>query len=235
VSFLGSYTWSHSIDNASSANLGSDNNSGPRFFRAFPQWERGNSDFDVRHRFVLSYIYDLPIGHGKRFGGGLSGAADKMLGGWQIAGITTLSTGNSYTITDGNGNFANSDGGQRADLVPGQDPNGHHCIPGTFFNTCAFQDPPINAPASDFFGFGNAGRNIVRGPGLQQWDFSIFKIIQTSENTHFEFRTEIFNLPNHTNFLVPSGSSKRLGGGSYGFATAAAAPRQIQFGLKFYY
>lgn len=235
LSFLASYTWSHSIDNASSANLGSSNNSGPRFFRAFPQWERGNSDFDVRHRFVLSYIYDLPIGQGKRFAGGLSGAADKVLGGWQIAGITTLSTGNWYTITDGNGNFSNSDGGQRADLVPGQDPNGHPCVPGTFFNTCAFQDPPSNAPASDFFGFGNAGRNIVRGPGLQQWDFSIFKIIQTSENTHFEFRTEIFNLPNHANFLVPSGSSKRLGGGSYGFATAAAAPRQIQFGLKFYF
>ena len=74
-----------------------------------------------------------------------------------------------------------------------------------------------------------------RDLGLQQWDFSIFKIIQTSERTHFEFRTEIFNLPNHTNFQVPSGSSKRLGGGSYGFATAAAAPRQIQFGLKFYF
>ena len=235
LSFLASYTWSHSIDNASSANVGSSNNSGPRFFRAFPQWERGNSDFDVRHRFVFSYIYDLPIGHGKHFGGGLNGAADKILGGWQIAGITTLSTGNWYTITDGNGNFANSDGGQRADLVPGQNPNGHPCVAGTFFNTCSFQDPPTNAPASDFFGFGNAGRNIVRGPGLQQWDLSIFKIIRTSESTHFEFRTEIFNLPNHANFLVPAGSSKRLGGGSYGFATAAAAPRQIQFGLKFYF
>ena len=93
LSFLASYTWSHSIDNASSANLGSSNNSGPRFFRAFPEWERGNSDFDVRHRFVFSYIYDLPFGHGKRFGGDLTGAPDKILGGWQIAGITTLSTG----------------------------------------------------------------------------------------------------------------------------------------------
>src|SRR5262249_33292926 len=92
LSFLVSYTWSHSIDNASSANLGSSNNSGPRFFRAFPQWERGNSDFDVRHRVVFNYIYDLPIGHGKHFGGSLTGAADKIIGGWQIAGITTLST-----------------------------------------------------------------------------------------------------------------------------------------------
>jgi hypothetical protein len=119
--------------------------------------------------------------------------------------------------------------------VPGQNPNGRPCLPGTFFNTCAFQDPPTGAPASNFFGFGNAGRNIVEGPGLQQWDLSIFKIIPTSENTRFEFRTEFFNLPNHANFLVPAGSSKRLGGGSYGFATAAAAPRQIQFSLKFYF
>ena len=234
LSFLASYTWSHSIDNASNANLGSDNNGGPRFFRAFPEWERGNSDFDVRHRFVFSYIYDLPIGHGKHFGGALTGAANQILGGWQVAGITTLSRGNWYTIRD-NGNFANSDGTQRPDRVPGQDPNGHPCIPGTFFNTCAFQDPPTGAPAADFFGFGNAGRNIVQGPGLQEWDLSIFKIIQTTENTHFEFRTEIFNLPNHANFLVPSGSSKRLGGGGYGFATAARPPRQIQFGLKFYF
>ncbi len=109
--------------------------------------------------------------------------ADKIVGGWQIAGITTLSTGNWYTITDGNGNFSNSDGGQRADLVPGQDPNGRPCVAGTFFNTCAFQDPPANAPASDFFGFGSAGRNIVSGPAFQQWDLSIFKIIPTSKNT----------------------------------------------------
>ena len=185
---------------------------------------------------MFSYIYDLPFGHGKRFGGGLSGAADKIVGGWQIAGITTLSKGNWYTITDGNGNFSNSDGGQRPDLVPGQDPNGHPCVPGTFFNTCAFQDPPSGCFRHQTFSVSVMLDAISSsGPGVQQWDFSIFKIIQTSERTHFEFRTEIFNLPNHTNFQVPSGSSKRLGGGSYGFATAAAAPRQIQFGLKFYF
>ena len=234
-SFLTSFTWSHSIDNASNANLGSDNNSGPRFFREHPEWERGNSDFDVRKRLVISYIYDLPFGRGKHFGGNMSGIADQILGGWQIAGVTTLSDGNWYSIQDNNGDFANSDGNQRADLVPGQDPNGHPCVPGTFFNTCAFQDPPVGASAADLFGFGNAGRNIVRGPGLQEWDFSIFKLFQTSEKTHVEFRTEIFNLPNHTNFTVPSGGSKTLGSSNFGFATAARPPRQIQFGLKFYF
>ena len=122
LSFLASYTWSHSIDNASSANLGSSNNSGPRFFRAFPQWERGICDFDVRHRFVLSYLYELPFGNGKRFGGGLRGVADKIVGGWQIAGITTLSTGNWYTITEAMATFPILTGVNGADLVPGQDP-----------------------------------------------------------------------------------------------------------------
>ncbi len=235
LSFLASYTWSHSIDNASSANLGSDNNSGPRFFRAHPEWEVGNSDFDVRHRFVFSHLYELPFGHGKPFAGNASGLAEHVLGGWQLGGIVTLASGNWYTITDNNGSFSNSDGGQRADLVPGQDPNGHPCVPGTFFNTCAFQDPPPGAPAWDLFGFGNAGRNIVQGPGFKEWDLSIFKTFRTSEKTHLEFRTEVFNLPNHTNFTVPSGGSKHLGSGNFGFATAARPPRQIQFGLKFYY
>jgi len=230
-SLLAGYTWSHSIDNESSANLGSNNNSGPRFFRLHPEWEKGNSDFDIRHRFTLGYVWDLPFGNGKAVAGGATGALDKVIGGWQISGITTLSSGNWLTITDGNGNFANSTGGQRPKVVPGQDPNGRPCIPGTFFNTCAFTDPP---PGS----FGDAGRNIVRGPGFQIWDASLLKQIPINESRRFEFRAEFFNVPNHTNF-TPScaycASPLDMASGSYGFITAAKPPRQIQFGLKFYY
>src|SRR5262249_40171065 len=101
-SLLASYTWSHSIDNESAANLGSSNNSGPRFFRANPGWEHGNSDFDIRHRFVLGYIVELPFGRGKPFWSGVSGPLNQVIGGWQLSGITTISTGNWFTITDGN-------------------------------------------------------------------------------------------------------------------------------------
>ena len=230
-SLLAGYTWSHSIDNESSANLGSNNNSGPRFFRLHPDWERGNSDFDIRNRFTLGYLWDLPFGNGKAVAGDATGALDKVIGGWQISGITTISSGNWLTITDGNGNFANSTGGQRPDLVPGQDPSGRPCVPGTFFNTCAFTDPPSGS-------FGNVGRNTVRGPGYQVWDASLLKQIPISENRRFEFRAEFFNVPNHTNF-TPScsycASPLDMASGSYGFITAAKPPRQIQFGLKFYY
>ncbi|HYL96589.1 MAG TPA: hypothetical protein VET69_12370, partial [Terriglobales bacterium] len=84
----------------------------------------------------------MPFGHGKRFLSGASGAVEQAIGGWQIAGITTVSSGNWYTPTDSNNSFANSDGLQMPDVVA--DPNSsRHCQPGTFFNTCAFVDPPL--------------------------------------------------------------------------------------------
>ena len=234
-SFLTSYTWSHSIDNASNANLGpTQNNSDFRWFK-HPELERGNSDFDVRHRFTASYIYELPFGHGKRFAGDASGAFEKVVGGWQVAGITTISSGNWFTPLDANGNFANSDGGaggvsQRPDVIG--DPNGKPCVVGTFFNTCAFVDPPLGS-------FGDAGRNIIQGPGFQEWDLSIFKMFTIGERSHLEFRSEFFNFPNHTNLLLAksgpqeSNNSTVLGASQFGFLTAARPPRQIQFALKY--
>ena len=229
ISVLVTYTYSHAIDNASNANLGSQNNDGFRWFK-HPEWEKGNASFDVRHRFTASYIYELPFGNGKRMLGDASGALQQIVGGWQIAGITTVSSGNWFTPIDSNGSFANSDGLQMPDVIA--DPNNStHCLPGTFFNTCAFVDPPLGS-------FGDAGRNSVRGPGFQVWDFSVFKMFKVSERTHLEFRTEFFNFPNHTNFLLSksgpqeSNNSTVLGASQFGFLTAARAPRQIQFSLK---
>jgi len=226
LSFIASYTWSHSLDIASSANLGSANNSGPRYFSVHPEWEKGNSDFDVRQRFAMGYIYELPFGHEKRFWNAVSGPVNQIIGGWQVSGITTISSGNWFTITDGNSNFANSDGGQRPDLVSGQNPNGKPCIAGTYFNTCAFVDPPLGS-------FGNLGRNTVLGPGYQTWDVSFIKHLALSEKTRLEFRAEFFNLPNHANFTGGSGLDPTSS--SYGFVTSARDPREIQFGLKLYY
>ena len=227
-SLLVTYTYSHAQDNASNANLGSQNNDGFRWFKD-PQLEKGNASFDVRHRFTASYIYELPFGRGKSMLGGAHGAEQQIVGGWQVAGITSVSSGNWFTPIDSNGSFANSDGLQMPDVVA--NPNGRHCQPGTFFNTCAFVDPPLGS-------FGDAGRNSVLGPGYQVWDFSIFKMFQVRERTHLEFRTEFFNIPNHTNFLLSksgpqeSNNSTVLGASQYGFLTAARPPRQIQFALK---
>ena len=235
LQFQLAYTYAHSIDTASNANLGpTQNNSDFRYFRD-PQAERGNSDFDVRHRFTASYLYELPIGHGKRFLGDATGFMEAMVGGWQVGGITSVSSGNYFTVLDANGDFANSDGGaggvsQRPDFgaLPG-------CTPATgrlvFFNTCLFHDPPLGS-------FGNVGRNTVLGPGYQTWDMTLFKHFSLSERFKLEFRSEFFNLPNHTNFLLAksgpqeSNNSTVLGSSQFGFLTAARAPRQIQLALK---
>jgi hypothetical protein len=146
----------------------------------------------------------------------------------------TLSSGTWFTVTDANANFANSDGQQRPDFVPGQNQNGKPCVPGTFFNTCAFADPQ---PGS----FGNVSLNSLRGPGYKNWDGSLLKNFPVGENRRVEFRAEFYNLLNHTNYLFAaagpqnSNNSTVLGTTSFGYVTAARPPRQMQLGLKFYY
>lgn len=259
LQFQASYTWAHSLDISSNANLGpTQNNSDFRDFR-FPGAEYGSSDFDVRHRFVFSSIYELPFGYGKQFLGNASGIADQIVGGWQVSNIVSVATGNWYTVLDSS-NAANADGNaggvsQRPDrfgdplkagpvlanpdvhchFTPAQDPNGiapeRIGTPDAFFNGCAFGDP---TPGT----FGNVGRNTIQGPGNKDWDFSMFKTFSIEEKAHLEFRAEFFNILNHTNLLFAK-SGPQNGNGStirgtsqFGKLTAARDPRQIQFALK---
>ncbi len=252
LQFQLSYTYSHSLDDASSASLGSTNNGDFRDQR-FPILDYGNSDFDIRHRFVISYIYDLPFGHGKRFGGGAAGWANQVIGNWQIGGIVTAQTGNHYTITDATTDsltFETVDcGGTVAfncnlpDVVG--NPNGHPCPVvdangspvRTLFNTCAFatHTSPVGT-------FGNERRNQVQGPGLQNWDISLYKNFPVNERMRFEFRTEFFNVWNHVNPLFnhfgaisDEPVAVELGTPQFGQAVSARDPRFIQFALKFYF
>lgn len=240
LQFEASYTYAHALDDASSANLGSLNNGDFRD-QTMPWLEYGNSDFDVRHRFVVGYIYQLPFGNGKAFGGGATGFLDQLLGNWQVAGIVTAQTGNWFTVTDSLTNVSTSDGGGgvgfyevRPNVVG--NPNGKPCVAGTIFNTCAFVDNTIP------FTFGDAGRNIVKGPGLQNWDFSIFKMFPLREQMRLEFRTEFFNIWNHVNpVFEPVGligeepQPVEFGTPQFGFPQGARDPRFIQFALKFYF
>ncbi|MGC1837670.1 MAG: TonB-dependent receptor [Candidatus Acidiferrales bacterium] len=240
LEFEAAYTYAHALDDASSAALGSLNNGDFRDQR-YPFEEYGNADFDVRHRLVMSYIYQLPFGKGKAFGGDASGLKDQIIGNWQVAGITTASSGNWFTISDAVSNFSSSDGGGgvsyyevRPNVVG--NPNGAPCMPGTVFNTCAFVDNTTP------FTFGNAGRNIVRGPGFQNWDLSIFKVFPVREQMRVEFRAEFFNIWNHVNPLFePVGEISEepqpveFGTPQFGFAQGARDPRFIQFALKFYF
>jgi hypothetical protein len=229
------------LDDASSASLGSFNNGDFRDQR-FPGMEYGNSDFDVRHHVVVAYSYALPFGRGKALAGNASGFLNQLVGNWQVAGITSASTGNWFTVTDPVVNSTNNDCGGTVDLgtcarpnVVGN-PNGTPCVAGTFFNTCAFQSNTQNPGV-----YGNERRNVVRGPGYQEWDLSLLKIFPVHEQKRFEFRVDFFNLWNHTNFLIgPVGSAgqvapvaTQLGAPQEGFPQSAHDPRLTQFALKF--
>jgi hypothetical protein len=250
VQFEAAYTFAHALDNASSASLGSVNNGDFRD-QLDPNLEYGNADFDVRQRFVFSYEYDLPFGRGKAFGGGSSGVLNQIIGNWQMAGVLSLATGNYYTATDIEG-VSNSDCGgtvgfycTRPNLVG--NPNATPCVPGTLFNTCAFAHNAVEGT------FGDAGRNIILGPGYKEWDTSLVKEIPVRDQMHFEFRAEFFNILNKVNYLFSQFGSisaepvaleldpnnintvQTPNASQFGYAQAARAPRQIQLALKFYF
>jgi hypothetical protein len=170
---------------------------------------------------------------GQRFATGV-GFLDHIIDHWNWSGIVTLSSGTWFTVTDGNGNFANSDGQQRPDFVPGQKATGKPCVPGTFFNTCAFTNPPLGS-------FGDVSLNSLEGPGLKDVDFALLKTVAISEARRLELRAEFFNAFNHPNFefAAPgpqnSNNSTVFGTPTFGYLTGALAPRQMQFAAKFYY
>jgi len=108
-------------------------------------------------------------------------------------------------------------------------------LPGTLFNTCAFGPNLVQGT------FGDAGRNIIRGPGTQNWDMSFIKQFPVREQMHFEFRAEFFNIWNHPNLTFADETttnenfSTERGTTQFGYATASRPPREIQFALKFFF
>lgn len=216
-SLLASYTYAKSIDDASSffTSAGDPN---------FPQnsynlrGERGLSNFDVRHRFTLSYAYDLPIAKGHRW-----------IGGWQSFGILTFQTGRPFTVAllpdVDNSNTGRSNLGfgynDRPDVV--RNATLADSSPSRWFDTTAFVIPPRGD-------FGNAGRNILEGPGFQSVNVSIVKNTSFTERLNTQFRAEFFNLLDHDNFNLPDNF---VGSPTFGQIVSAGNPRRIQFGLKF--
>jgi hypothetical protein len=245
LQYEAAYTWAHALDNASSASLGSVNN-GDFQDQRYPNSEYGNADFDVRHRFVFSYVYDLPFGRGRMFAKDAHGFVNQILGNWQMAGVFSAATGNYYTASD-IVSVSNSDCGGTVGYYCSRparvgNPNAKPCVPGTLFNTCAFADNSTIPGIIPQGTFGNAGRNIIQGPGYQTWDTSLVKQFPVNERMHLEFRAEFFNVFNHVNFLFEQFGSisaeptpLEMGQGGFGYPLSARDPRQIQFALKFYF
>ncbi len=225
LSLLAAYTFGKSIDEQSAIWNAISPNEGYRD-ATHPEWEKGLTNYDVKHRFVFSYSYDLPVGRGKRLGANMSRVADAILGGWEFVGIDSFQTGFPFTVTSV-ANFANSDGQTRPDRVVGVSLIPANQGPSEWFNPAAFQ-PAV--PGT----YGNAGRDILEGPGQINVDFSVFKNFRLGEHRTLQFRGELFNVLNHPNF---QGSSIQLSNdaGGAGQITAANPSRQIQLALKLYY
>jgi hypothetical protein len=257
LQLLASYTYAKSLDNASGQ--GGFDTTTILGDQLDPRANRGVSDFDLTHRFVLSYLWDLPR---PAFARG-SAAGRRLLSGWQAAGIITAMSGQPFDVADsasGSFYFGANSGLSRPSWAPGatRDTAMSNVPPGYFFNPFAFVRPVLQtghlipssngaaragAPGTDI---GNVGRNVLRGPRQTNVEFSVIRRFPVGEAKSIEFRAEFFNLFNHVNLDTPvsnlnaafvdpnTGQIINPGGlGDFGRINSTSNnPRLIQFALK---
>jgi len=233
LSFRATYTWSKALDDGDSLNQTTAGNApglvaNPYDIRA--DW--GPATYDVRNLGSVSLVYALPFGSGKMYANHLSGLANGFVGGWSITSVVLAQSG--FPFTPQLSYNPSNNGDTRNPVRPFANPDftGSAIIgtPAQWFNPAAFLQPP---PNSGFYG--NLGRDSLTGPGLFDWDFSAIKDTRLSERFNLQFRTEIFNILNHTNFntpnlivFTPSGVSPTAGA----ITSTSTSSRQIQFALK---
>jgi hypothetical protein len=225
----GAYTFSKVLDDGDSLNTSIATNA-PAFvadpFR--PQDDYGPGSFDIRHTGVISATYDLPFAPNAP----ANSWKGRLIGNWQVSGIETLLSGLPFTPQLSYN--PSNDGDSRNPVRPSLNPNftGNVIVgsPNEYFNPAAFIQP---LPGT----YGNAGRNILRGPGVAELDLGAAKRVSLTERFSLQFRAEFFNIFNHTNFNTPNPVvyTAATGGPSptAGVITSTATTsRQIQFGLK---
>jgi hypothetical protein len=218
------YTWSRTRD------MATHSNGGGAVMNDYDIWlDYGPANWDTPHRFVASYLYDLPF---------LKDSEQPILryvvAGWQVSGVTTVQSGTpvNITISTDRANIGIT-GRQRPDLV-GSVPE-LNCQPNSSGTTQPQQRQLINCfdagafalPAQ--FTFGNAGRNILRGPKFVSTDLSLMKTVPIGANMRFQFRVEMFNVFNNVNYGNPNAS---FGSAAFGRITGAGNMRQVQLGGK---
>ena len=250
--FEGSYTVGKSIDDGSSF-FGSTSERAGLDDRNNLAADRGPSSFDIRHRGVFVFVYDLPIGPGHRFLGWSNGINRQVFGGWQVSGTTTIQSGTPFTVFNSSNDFSGFNQlNDRPDVVGSGPFHQNNTNPDAAFDTTYFgcSTPPCNTigkGAPPVGRQGTSGRNQYYGPGLQNWNFSTAKLFPLgTERLHLRFEADFFNLFNHTNFSNPvsNESSGNFGKitSTVGSATATAVgttagvvgggPRIIQGSLR---
>ena len=220
LTFLAAYTYSHANDTLST----------PQAFRNSPGQQngpvnnydlgldRGPAAFDARNRFVVSYLWNLPsYEHGSTF-------VQKVASGWALNGIVAAQSGLPFTILDPTDTACTGNTNGRANIVG--NPGLPHKTVDEWFNTAAFEGVPTCG------GYGTSRRNMLRGPGLHNWDFAIVKNTHFKERFNVQFRTEFFNLWNHPSFENPVSDITSPNFGQI-LATRPDSEREIQMVLRF--
>jgi hypothetical protein len=244
--FQAAYTFSRSTDATSTGNTA--------FNTAFNDEStladsRGLSDFDRTHRLAVSYRYDLP------FFSGAEGIKHRLLAGWAVSGITIIQSGAPFSVLDSGAGTAflgegSAPGVLTASLAPGETMAEGLTSGGIGTRINGYLNPAAFTPAAELYptqcvtdpnfcttGFGNLGRNTFRGPGQQNWDFSLIKNFKITERQSLRFTTDFFNIWNHANFGNPAVTDVETIGepnSPFGRITSTlGTPRLIQFSLRY--
>jgi len=239
LSFRGVYTYSKALDDGDSLNQTTAANApglvaNPYNLRA----DKGLATFNVTNLAVLNALYELPFGQGQRYLSDSTGWKGHLLSGWSLGSIVNLQSG--FPLTPQLSYNPSNNGDTRNPVRPFLNPNFQGPLvlgnPNQWFNPQAFLAPPANS------GFlGNAGRDVIPGPGLATWDFSVLKATTLTERFQLQFRAEIFNLLNRANFNTPNlivftpptaSNPTGVSGTAAAITGTATTARQVQFGLK---
>jgi hypothetical protein len=212
--FDASWTWSHSIDDASDPGATLNETNLPQNIYDLAS-EKASSSFDHRQRFVVSFIYQLPLAARSK------GWRRALLTQWQAGGNFTAQSGAPFTVNIASDQANIGAGPAQRPNVSGN-PNGGAKTPQQWFNTSVFSLPAL-------YTFGNAPRNAVIGPGLEEFDLSLQKELALRESTKLQFRAEAYNLFNHPNFNIPNRTAFTA---NFGSISSTQDSRQLQFALK---
>jgi hypothetical protein len=226
LNVLASYTLGHAVDHVSGLNIGGESRpmlpvtiGDQASFDAALAREKGDALFDVRHRFVLSFGYELPRLDSR------NAAMRLTLGGWQVNGIVQGQTGFPLTVIEPN-NVSLTSLTNRPNMTCDPNDGAPHTVQ-QWFNTACFQRLTVAANAGQI---GNEPRDAVRGPGFSRTDLSFFKNFVIARAQQVQLRVEVFNIFNQERFLQPNGT---IGAPTFGQITAAEDGRIVQLGVKF--
>jgi hypothetical protein len=241
--FQAAYTFSRSTDATSTGNTAFNTAFNNEFTLAD---SRGLSDFDRTQRLVVSYRYDLPFFKGE------TGAKGMLLSNWAVSGITIAQSGEPFSVLDSGAGTAFLGAGFTPGTLTGSLAGGSTIASGYSMGSIGsrvangYLNPAAFTPAAQLYpaqcllnsnfcttGFGNLGRNVFRGPGQQNWDFSLIKNIKITERQNLRFTTDFFNMWNHPNFGNPTVTDVEAGSSFGKITSLVGTPRLIQFSLRY--